>query len=61
MTDIASLLQRLWKLRRVMLLAVVVGVVAVVLSLFRVTSEPPFLKGRSMVRGVADTEVLVDA
>ncbi|HUR86693.1 MAG TPA: hypothetical protein VMY78_15225 [Solirubrobacteraceae bacterium] len=61
MTEIASLLQRFWHLRRIMLLAVLIGGVAATLSLFRITGESPYLKSRSTVRGVADINVLVDS
>jgi hypothetical protein len=61
MTEIAALLQRFWELRRLMLVAVLIGLVVGVLSVFKPTSEAPFLKSRSFARGTATTQLLVDS
>lgn len=61
MTEIAALLQRLWDLRRAMLLALLVAVVAALVALFRLDADWPFLESRELQRGVAESQVLVDS
>lgn len=61
MNEIAAVLQRFWRLRLLMLIAVVIGIVAALLSIFRVDTESPFLHSKSFERGVAETQVLIDS
>lgn len=61
MAEIAAIVDRLWQLRRLMLVAVLVGLVAAVVSIFRLAAEPPFLESRSTTRGFASAQVLLDS
>jgi hypothetical protein len=60
LTEIADILRRVWELRVKMLLAVVAGMLAAVLSLYHVRFLPPELTDKGEARGTASTQVLVD-
>jgi hypothetical protein len=61
MAEIAAIFERFWQLRRLMLLAVLIGLLAGLLTIFRPTSDAPFLESRSFTRGVALAQVLIDS
>src|SRR5687767_13150294 len=61
MFEIASILSRLWRLRRAMALVCAVALLGAIWTVFRFETHPPFLEKRSLNLGVATTEILVDA